>query len=166
MTKQISLTQGLFTTVDDEDFEYLNQWKWHAVKSGKTFYAVRGVRRRFFKKTVYMHKTIMNPPTGMETDHKDLNGLNNTRKNLRNCAHTQNQQNREKSINNTSGYKGVCWRKHERKWHAQIRANGKKIHLGYYDNIEEAVYAYDKAAIKYHGEYASLNNVQEVSSHK
>lgn len=158
MTKQISLTQGLFATVDDTDFEFLNQWKWCAhTKDGKKFYAVRSGLRLPFQKTIYMHRVIMNTPDDMDVDHRDGNGLNNTRGNLRNCTNTQNQRNREKLSNNTSGYKGVTWNKEREKWVAQIKVNGKLIRLGRFSKIEDAAHAYDQAAKKYFGEFARTN---------
>src|SRR5574342_446254 len=84
MTKQIPLTQGLFTTVDDDMYDYLVQWKWQAIKRGKLFHAIRTDRKFFVKKTVYMHRVIMNTPNGMDVDHIDGNGLDSTRINMRN----------------------------------------------------------------------------------
>src|SRR4030066_295203 len=116
MTKQIPLTKGLFATVDDEDFKYLMQWNWCAIKGRKTFYAVRHDGILPFRKSVSMHSVIMDTPKGMKTDHKDNDGLNNTRKNLRICTNTQNLQNAKKHSDNTSGYKGVSWYERDKKW--------------------------------------------------
>lgn len=73
--------------VDDEDFEYLNQWKWTAHRIGNDWYATRGEK----KKIIYMHREILRTPKGMLTDHIDMDGLNNQKKNLRICTHQQNK---------------------------------------------------------------------------
>lgn len=149
MTKQIELTQGQVAIVDDEDFEFLNQWKWFAQKDKNTFYAVRG-----FGKRIRMHRVIMNTPNDMQVDHIDGNGLNNTRANLRNCTVAENTRNRKKPSTNTSGYMGVF--PSAKKWRAEI-THGKKIHLGYFDNPVDAAHAYDQAAKEYFGEFAKTN---------
>lgn len=161
MTKQIPLTQGLFALVDDEDFEYLNQWKWQAQKHRNTFYATRKDGVWPNRKEVKMHRVIMNTPAGVETDHWDGDGLNNRRMNLRVCATNQNQHNRtRKNANNTSGYKGVTpYRRtdKENKWKAQLVLNGKLLYLGLYATPEDAARAYDRAAREYFGDFAATN---------
>jgi hypothetical protein len=157
--KRIKLTQGKYALVDDEDFEWLNQWKWHAFKRPHTFYASRNICSSDGKRgLLLMHRLLTEAPKGREVDHKDGNGLNNQRVNLRVCTDQENRQNRCKPSHNKSGYKGVSWHKRSKKWHAQIGANGIKMKsLGYFTNKIEAAKAYDSAARKYHGEYARLN---------
>jgi hypothetical protein len=149
--KEIQLTQGKITEVDDDDYEYISGWKWHY--SGG--YAVRSAGIWPFQHKVFMHRVIMNTPDGMDTDHKDLNRLNNKKENLRNCTRSENRHNQKISKNNTSGYKGVCW--NGRGWLAQIKSNGKKINLGTWKTKEDAAMAYDEAAKKYFGEFANTN---------
>jgi hypothetical protein len=151
--KEIELTQGKVAIVDDDDYEWLNQWKWHFHNG----YAVRTECEKRKFKTISMHAQILGWSFGVDVDHLDLNKLNNTRSNLRKCTHSQNQHNRSKYANNISGYKGVFWHKHEKKWQAAIKANGKIIYLGYYADAQDAARAYDAAALKYHGEFARLN---------
>lgn len=98
----------------------------------------------------------MDAPKGKEVDHKDGNGLDNQKSNLRLCTHKQNTRN-SISIKGTSIYKGVFWCKDRLKWRAGIKNNYKTINLGYYESEVNAAFAYDKAAIKYFGEYARLN---------
>ena len=93
----------------------------------------------------------------MHVDHINGNPLDNRKSNLRICTNAENQRNRGVNKNNTSGYKGVCWAKQNKKWKARIKHNGKLIHLGYYKDKEEAARAYDKKAKELHGEYAYLN---------
>jgi len=92
--KKIQLTQGKFAIVDDVDFAKANKYKWYATKSSYNWYAARGNRVNGQVKTIYMHRFIMNCPTGMEVDHKNTNSLDNRRENLRNCTRKENLQNR------------------------------------------------------------------------
>lgn len=125
MTKKIPLTQGKFALVDDEDFEYLSQWKWHASKYSNSYYACRTINSN----KVLMHRFILNAQKELEVDHIDGNGLNNQKLNLRIVTHSRNMQNRKNNSNNKSGYKGVFFNKREKRWMSQIGENGKKKHL-------------------------------------
>jgi hypothetical protein len=100
-----------------------------------------------------MHRLLIDCPDGMHVDHIDGNGLNNRRANLRIATSGQNQCNRGKSPRNTSGFKGVNWRKKEMRWNAQISVGGKNRSLGFFDKPEEAHAAYAAACAKYHGEF-------------
>ena len=161
---EIGLTQDRVALVDDEDFEYLNQFRWCALKVKNTFYAVRNsVGANGKRMTVLMHRIINETPDGLEVDHIDSNGLNNQKNNLRNCTHAQNLRNQKKNKNNTSGFKGVFWKKDKKKWQASLRVNNKDLHVGYYKDKINAAYAYNDAAIKYYGEFAKINNTSEVN---
>ena len=152
--KQIKLTQGKYAIVDDEDFEWLNQWKWYANKDHKTYYA----RRHEGKKIVKMHRLILNASIGTEVDHKNHDGLDNRRDNIRICTFSQNQH-RRATTKGVSAYRGVYQLNHSPnyKWASQIRANGKVKHLGCFVTEVEAAMAYNKAAKQYYGEFAYLN---------
>lgn len=89
-----------------------------------------------------------------QIDHKDGNPRNNQLLNLRPATNTQNQMNSKIQSNNKSGYKGVYWCKLMQKWKARIQVNGKRIHLGYFDDPKEAHEAYCTAADQYFGEFA------------
>ena len=151
--RSITLTKNQVAWVDDEDYPELNQNKWYAHYNlhTKSYYAMR----RIGKKIVFMHRVINNTPDGVDTDHVDGNSLHNWRSNLRNATVSQNQHNKTKQRNNTSGYKGVSWNYNG--WEAKIHVNGKTIHMGRFNTPEEAAIAYDEAAKKYHGEFANLN---------
>jgi hypothetical protein len=157
--KEITLTQGKVAMVDGGDFEYLNQFKWYARKNGCCYYALRHLYGKYGK-PITMHFEIMGqPPKGMLQDHKDGNGLNNQKGNLRFCTVAQNQWNSAKQKDNQSGYKGVHLAKGRRKWTAQIMVNGEKKYLGRFHTPQEAAIAFNEAALKYHGEFARLNHV-------
>ncbi len=153
--KRIPLTQGQFAIVDDEDFERLRQFKWHAYKRPNTYYAKRHITENGRYVHLSMQHAVMDVSRSVLVDHKDRNGLNNTRSNLRICTKGQNQHNQGKRRDNTSGFKGVC--RHRTRWEAKIVLNGIKKHLGTFDTPEEAAKAYDDAARKLHGEFACLN---------
>lgn len=158
MSKRIPLSRGEFATVDDEDFEWLNQFRWYYVRCGGSWeYALRNVVVGGRRRTQGMHRLILGEVEGRCSDHINGDGLDNQRANLRACTHTENMRNRRKHKNNTSGFTGVHWRNSTKKWRAQIDADGRKRHLGYFDDIEEAARAYDAAALKLHGEFATLN---------
>ena len=154
--KKIFLSKKVFTSVDDEDYAYLTQWKWR-LKQG---YAVRSVNMgrvngKQQTKTVMMHRVIMKTPDGLETDHRDLDKLNNQKHNLRVCTTAQNRQNRGAQINNKTGKKGVC--RNGKKWMANIGFQGKQKYLGTFDTIEEASNAFNQAALLLHGEFSNTN---------
>ncbi len=154
--KQIPLTQGKFAIVDDEDFERLSKFKWFASKVGSgAFYAMRTIREGGCKRILPMQNAVMSVQHGVIVDHIDRNRLNNRRDNLRICTQAQNSCNRSMMRNNTSGFKGVS--RHGKKWQSRIKLDGKSMFLGYFNTKEEAARAYDAAAVKFHGEFASLN---------
>lgn len=158
VSKKISLTQGKFAIVDDADFEWLNQWKWH--HSGG--YARRNIRQKAGKKkSISMHRLIMNPPPDMDIDHANGHGLDNRRRNLRFCTCSQNLGNSRKWKRATSSrYKGVSWACSRHKWQAHIQSTDKRHSLGRFDNEEEAARAYNIAAKKAFGVFARLNVIE------
>lgn len=157
--KLIELSQGLFASVDDEDFEELNRHKWCAIRTPTgRYYAVRNGSRMGNggrQKSVRMHCVTM----GISgVDHRDNDGLNNQRSNLRPASHKQNIANTG-SRGGTSRYRGVSFAKAQKSkpWFAQILVDKKNKNLGYYASEIEAAKAYDIAALAYQGEYAYLN---------
>jgi hypothetical protein len=154
--KKIKLTQGKFALVDDVDFDWLNQWKWYTRKSRKTFYAQRNSKTiNGVRHLILMHRVILRPSIKKQVDHKDENGLNNQRNNIRICTIGQNNHNHGKTIKNTSGFKGVSWFISANKWGAVIGVNGKQKYLGLFSSKIKASEAYIKACKKYHGEFAN-----------
>lgn len=154
--REILLTQGQIAIVDAEDYEWLNKYKWCSAldKGTGRYYAIR---RGDFGKTLRMHREILGLLHGdrRKGDHRDNNQtLDNRKANLRVANPKGNACNRGKQRNNTSGFKGVSFRKDCSKWVASIRNNQKLIHLGYFPTKEAAHMAYCKAASRYHGEFA------------
>ena len=137
--------------VDDWDYEILKVRKWREEISG---YA----HARFNGKIILAHKIIIWCPKGMQADHIDGNKLNNQKSNLRICTQSQNQSNRNKPKNNTSGFKGVSWGKKSNKWQASIKKNNKDNYLGLFKNKEDAAKIYNKAAKEMFGEISYLND--------
>lgn len=163
--RRIKLTQGQFALIDDIDFERISQYKWHAVKASNkhSWYANTNIWiKKDGKKIRYslrMHRFLLNTPKGKVVDHINGNGLDNRRENIRICDQKNNVCNAIAHRNSISKYRGVSLQ--SGKWKVQIQINKKKIHLGYFDSEEEAAQVYNKAAKKYHGEFARLNKVEE-----
>lgn len=155
--KEIKLTQGKVALVDDEDFELLNKFKWYTQRCENNFYARRFTSKPN-RKNISMHREIIKPPIECFIDHKDHNGLNNQKNNLRICTILENGRNSRKRNDNSSGYKGVDYNKRERKFRARIKVDKMhRINVGYFNTAIEAAIAYDSAALKYHGKFANLN---------
>lgn len=150
----IPLTQNKFAIVDDQDYHLVSGFKWSAERSsdGLRYYAVRNDGG----KIVRMHRVIMGFPDG-NVDHRDANGLNNSRSNLRVATTAQNGANNRMPRNNTSGFRGVSWNKSHGKWQVSIEHQGKRHARCWIDTPEEAARIYDAMARKLHGEYARLN---------
>ena len=151
--KEIQLTKGKVTIVDDEDFDFLNKWKWCLHSRG---YAKRNVKNRKSQTTLLLHRVITNAPKGIDVDHINGNKLDNRRDNLRLADRSSNIANTKKRNGCLSQYKGLNLRNNGN-WSAVVNPKGKTIYLGTYSNEIEAARAYDKAAKEYFGEYASLN---------
>lgn len=166
--REIPLTRSLVALVDDEDFDWLNQWRWHAHEHNKgQFHAARYVRTEVITrwgrkyKRLLMHREIMGAPEGMDIDHRDHNELHNWRGNLRICTRSQNTANKERNINNKSGYKGVCrW---HNQWRAAVKCQGQKYYLGDFPTKEEAARAYNEAAVQLFGEFAYVNGLTALA---
>lgn len=145
--------------IDDEDFEYLNQFTWCAHKHRNTHYARRIDYSSGIGVSLRMHRVVLGvSDKSITVDHRDNNGLNNQKNNLRVATNSQNQANRPKRKHSVALYKGITPSQSKKGgWRAQIKKEGKVIALGYFDTQEQAAIAYDKAAKELHGEFANLN---------
>ena len=152
---KIKLTKNKVTLVDDEDFEYLNSFKWYICNKG---YVVR-LDPYENRRQIRLHRVVVDNPTGQSVDHINRDKLDNRKSNLRVVTDWQNRVNRIKYKNNQSGYKGVYFRSNRNHWCALMNFKGKEIYLGSFENPEKAAMAYNEAAKKYHGEYANFNRV-------
>ena len=166
MSKKIHLINSdKYAVVDDEDYEIASRFRWHLKKKGGRCYArckmyMGRLNGKSIGCSIYLHRLIMRPSSCMQIDHKDHNGLNCKRVNMRSCTNGQNKQNCHSAKGSSSKYKGVCWDKRSEKWYTRIKIKGKEIKLGTFNNELEAALAYDRAATKYFGEFACLNQNQ------
>ena len=141
---------------NDSDIKVSGAYKTHPMSSTQYVFTSLGK---------YLHRVIMSRVLDREllreekVDHIDGNGLNNTRSNLRLVTHSENLTNRKGWAKSSSKYKGVTWYKRGSKWQAKICPKGKTIHLGYFENEDEAAIAYNNAVPIYFNKVASLNKV-------
>lgn len=160
---EIPLRNGGVALVDDDCADLVAGYKWygmHDLRFGGYDY-VRGRQRS--ERCISLGRLITGAKPGEEIDHINHDGFDNRRCNLRICTRKQNMRNTRGRSSATSQYKGVCWRKSEKKWRAQIRntETGKRTHLGYFANELDAARAYNVAALRFYGEFAYLNTVGE-----
>ncbi|MGA2679201.1 MAG: HNH endonuclease [Sedimentisphaerales bacterium] len=156
--RRIYLGEDKWTLLDVKDYYRLLIFKWIIYGNGTNLYAVRHQLIEPNKtKTVYMHREIMNPPAGLVVDHRNCDGLDNRKDNLRFATHAQNTRNRRKKKNGSSQFLGVYFNKEKSTWDSQLRHNEKRIWVGRFKTEIDAARAYDAAARKYHGEFARLN---------
>jgi hypothetical protein len=155
--REIPLTHGKVALVDAEDYDRIAAHKWTAFKNSVSWYAARStaIKGGKTRRTILMHREIMNAPDGIEVDHRNHNTLDNRKSELRLATHKQNIWNSRPGRRNTSGFKGVSYIKSNltSPWLAQIQYNGRKIYLGFFKTAEEANVAYIKTAVRLHGEY-------------
>lgn len=159
----IILTRGYRAIVDAADLPIVMQHSWSAAKArneirASTLITLSDGRRR----KTSMERLLTNAPKGLCADHINGNTLDNRRSNLRIATFAGNSQNRG-SLGSSSGYKGVSFFKQNQKFAAKIGAHGKRYFLGYYTDPKDAARAYNEAALRLHGEYARLNEIEEAA---
>lgn len=135
--------------IDTEDLSVLEGCYWHYDKSGYIQNTKRGK----------LHRLIVNAAKGENVDHVNHDVADNRKGNLRICTQAENTRNSKLRTTNTSGYKGVTWNKDAHKWQAQIKVDYKHIYLGVFEDKVQAAKTYNTAALKYHGEFAKLNEI-------
>jgi hypothetical protein len=155
--KSILLTQDLVALVDDADYDRVSVHKWSASRAKNTAYAIRKVKTPEGRTTSQLlHRFILGvSDPEIHIDHRDHNGLNCQRNNLRKCVRGENDGNRSKT-RGSSQYKGVSWSKGKRMWRACIRIE-RTVHLGYFEDEVQAALAYDDAARIRFGVMAQCN---------
>lgn len=163
--KEIPLTQGKVALVDDSDYERLIQWKWCVVKADRNFYAAHSIRiSRKKTQMLFMHRVILNAKRGDVTDHRDGNGLNNTRENIRLGTQLANMRSfRRKAAGKSSRFRGVHWSNTRNVWIASVvfTVKGKPIqkYRRQFHSEEEAARAFNRAATALGYEIQALNKV-------
>lgn len=157
--RTIELTRGKFAYIDDEDFEMLSSFTWQTVCCSGHLYARTQVTIDGTLHAIYMHRLIIGAKDGEMVDHRNGNGLDNRRFNIRLATRTQNNRNSCKRKNNVSGFKGVTFHKQHTRWSARIKVDKRVFYLGYFDTPEKAATAYNEAAKEHFGEFAWLNQI-------
>ena len=152
----VPLTKGFHSIIDASDMHLVDGYNWHVIANPKTgtMYAARTCRASGRERKVWMHRVVARSSGDFEVDHKNRDGLDNRRDNLRVATPSQNMCNRRLQRNNNSGIRGVSYEKKRGKWSARISFNGKKKNLGYYDTADQAGEAYAAAAKELHGEFS------------
>ena len=151
--------RGRMALVGDDDYELVMQFRWSVTErkgSGRLHgpYAQTHAWLNENYRTLKMHILITGWPM---VDHADHDGLNNQRENLRRVTAIQGQQNTRSRLGSTSRFKGVCWDSSKSAWKAQIKMNGRNLHLGLFSDEDEAARFYDMEASQAFGEFAVLN---------
>src|ERR1039458_6809617 len=150
----IPLTRNKFALIDDCDYWLVQPFTWYAFKSGKQWYAATKFQRPSHE-TALLHRLLAGFPP-FQLDHKNGNGLDCRRRNLRPATPSQNGANRTKQRNNKSGYKGVYKDARRKEWYAAIRSGGFGYYLGSFSNPIAASGAYHMAANLCFGEFARI----------
>jgi hypothetical protein len=160
--KEVELSQGKMALVDDEDYDNVIKHVWSVSRARNTWYAVTTIYYGDLKTSISLHRFILAPPDDAIVDHRDRNGLNCQRRNMRLATLSQSMMNRYvPQSEHGTGFRGI--EKNKNKWTARIRADNERTNLGTYDTPEEAARAYDRAAMELHGEFAVLNFEYTVS---
>jgi hypothetical protein len=168
--KTIPLTQNQFALVDDEDYvAVMAAGPWRAWCDRGIFYAVHDVWHSDIKqmRVIFMHHVIVGEGIGI--DHRNRNGLDNQKQNLRAATQAQNLRNRRKFKTicghaPSSQYKGVRWHKGRNVWVASLRFEGVYKHLGHFQKEEDAALAYNIAAWLTYGEFANFNILKDLEN--
>lgn len=158
--KLIPVGNGRFAKVDDEDFYWLNQWKWQSIKIGEKYYAFRSRRNNHLGLScrAYLHRIVMRvEDPKIIIDHIYHDGLDCQKINLREATHQQNCWNKRSKGGSSSKYLGVSFCKDRKLWSASLKCGGIKINIGRFNNEEDAAKAYDIVAKENFGEFANLN---------
>ena len=156
----IDLGEGFKAVIDAEDVVYVTGLCWHRVPAPTTNYAAfkpTTVEGRRDRANTSLHRRVMQAPTGVLIDHKDGNGLNCRKANLREATETQNRQNTRRRSDSTTGFKGVT--AHRGRFRARIYVGGREQLIGVYPTADEAARHYDEAAVKAFGEFARTNRM-------
>lgn len=152
----IELSQNKEAIIDVEDIDIVGKHRWCASKDRNTFYALCTARVSINQKTINMHRLLLNTPKGLQTDHRDHNGLNNTRNNIRIVTSAENGLNRRSDKGSSSTYLGVSYVPQGKNcWRAVMQIKGVDIKIGAFSVEREAGIARAKAFVEKCGEDAN-----------
>lgn len=149
----VPLTKGYTALIDADDVPLVEDWNWHAVVGATTVYAARGMSAGGKSRTIILHRVLISAPDGMDVDHINGDGLDNRRANLRIATRMENLCNKSIYCNNKSGFKGVYWDRHNKRWRSRIWLNRKQHSLGSHATAEAAHEAYVAGSARIHGEF-------------
>lgn len=165
MPKELKLSKGYVTIVDDDAPAGIVGAKWCALENGwGKVYAMRTASAGGKTQTLLLHRVVAGASAGQYVDHINGDSLDNRRENLRVCTNSQNAMNRGKQVNNRSGFKGVSWNKKAGCWQAWIQVRGKRMWLGDFADKRDAAAAYDRAAREMHQDFACVNGVPNADA--
>lgn len=160
--KVIKITQGCRAFIDDEDFEKVSRYRWYLVRPLKSKTLKYAACKKYpdgEKKTLLMHRLILNAPKGRPVDHIDRNGLNNQKSNLRICSIRENNLNCKIHKTNKSGYRGVCWHEQNSCYRAYFSLHNKTYHIGLFQTAKEAAIARNEKMKQLGCKFARLNPI-------
>ena len=149
-----------YALVDNEDYDELAVHKWTAHEKHGTIYAERRVVVGTKQRIIHMHRVVMGVAGGVIYDHRNGNGTDNQKHNLRRCSHKENMRNQKLNITNKTGMKGVSWKKNQGRFVAQITVDGKNFNLGCHICPMRTAAIYNNAAAESFGEFARLNQIE------
>jgi len=153
----VPLTRGLVSVIDAADVPLVEGWNWSASAQGRSRvnYAVRAFANgQGGYSRVLLHRLLGGASPGVDVDHIDGDGLNNRRSNLRLCARAENLWNVGPPSTNSSGVKNVSWDASRQRWYVSLKANGKTVLIGRFENLLDAAIAADEARERLHGDFA------------
>ncbi len=152
---RIPLTRGREAVIDAADAATADLYTWYTIPAGETAYAATTIRDADgVSKRIYLHRHLLSATSGFEVDHRNGDGLDNRRANIRLATQAENRRNKGRSAQNKSGLKGASWNENAGKWEANIRFSGKRQYLGLFETAQLAHEAYAAAAHALHGEFA------------
>ena len=157
----LPLTRGMYAIIDAADVPLVAGYNWRAKKPRGTRYTWYAVRSTYSQpSTAYLHRAINGEGT---IDHRNRNGLDNRRVNLRPCSESQNRANGSLRLDNTSGIRGVFWDGEKRRWMARVDMNKRRWQRRFH-SLNEAIQARDAKALEMQGEFAILNRPSSSAS--
>lgn len=145
---------GFLVLFDDQDLARIEGLSLRVHQQGSESSPLLYVEFKRNGRTCGIHRFLMGSPAGMVVDHRNGDGLDNRRENLRVCTHAQNMQNRRMHSNNTTGVKGVYFDKNRQTFRVAVRAFGRKVSVGSFSDLASAAEAYRAAAERLHGPFS------------